>query len=125
MPFFAYDQNNSGGSYSIDENQGIGKVVVIEAENASDANEKAEEIGLYFDGKHDCECCGNRWWKKYNDDEMIEFDDILHWNRQSPVYVHTLNGKLFIVNVDKHESTKREEKRSFERRNARYGFGKY
>jgi|SRR5690348_1922198 len=125
MPFFAFDQNNSGGSYSIDENRGIGKVVVIEAENASDANERAREIGLYFDGRYDCDCCGNRWHEQWDDEKGIDFEDILFWDWRSPVYVHKINGKIFVVNVDKHESTKREEKREYERRNARYGFRKF
>jgi hypothetical protein len=122
MPFFAFDQNNSGGSYSLNANRGIGKVVVIEAENASEANERAEEIGLYFDGKHDCDCCGNRWYAQWVDEDGIDFETILHWDWRGEVYVHTLKGKMFIVQVDKHESTKRAEQKEYERRNAKYKF---
>lgn len=122
MPFFAFSQNNSGGSYDINASRGIGKVVVIEAENASDANEKAEEIGLYFDGRYDCDCCGNRWSQQWDDEKGIEFSDVLFWDWRDEVYVHTLKGKIFIVKVDKHEATKREEKRDYERRNARYKY---
>ena len=60
--FYHFNQNNSGGSFLFDENQGITHHVVIEADNASDANAIAEGIGIYFDGYGDCSCCGNRWY---------------------------------------------------------------
>lgn len=66
MPFFEFRQNNSGGSFVIDENAGISVVVIIEADTAKDANECAESIGLYFDGcekGRDCDCCGDRWFE--------------------------------------------------------------
>ena len=61
--FFAFGQNNSGGSFDFDEDAGITHWVVIEAKNADDANNKAQTIGLYFDGcsdGRDCSCCGDR-----------------------------------------------------------------
>lgn len=39
--------------------------VYIEAENAEEANEKALQIGIYFNGVEDgidCPCCGDRWY---------------------------------------------------------------
>jgi hypothetical protein len=62
--FYNFDQNNSGGSFDEDQEKGIGYVVIIEADNAKEANEKAEKIGIYFHGvvnNGDCECCGDRW----------------------------------------------------------------
>jgi hypothetical protein len=63
--FFTYNQNNSGGDFDIDERAGIAHYVLIEADSASEADERAEEIGLYFNGVdegRDCECCGDRWY---------------------------------------------------------------
>jgi hypothetical protein len=63
MPYFYYRQNNSGGSFDIDDDVSI--YVWVEAETAGEANDKAEQIGIYFDGvnsERDCECCGDRWY---------------------------------------------------------------
>jgi hypothetical protein len=59
--FYTYSQNNSGGSFDIDHHFGITTYVIVEADSASDADERAEDIGLYFNGAGDCDCCGNRW----------------------------------------------------------------
>lgn len=67
--FFTYHQNNSGGEFVYDYDAGIAVNVVIEADNADDANEKAEAIGLYWNGvaddRGDCECCGDRWYSAW------------------------------------------------------------
>jgi len=62
MRFFAYRQNNSGGSFDVDDNVNIN--VIIEANNADEADTIAESIGIYFNGCEDgldCGCCGDRW----------------------------------------------------------------
>ncbi len=64
--FYTYNQNNSGGSFCNDDKAGISEYVCIEALNAQDANNRAEGIGIYFDGCDsgmDCSCCGDRWYK--------------------------------------------------------------
>jgi len=69
MKFFTYNQNNSGGDFWYDEKRGISTFVIIEAESASKADARAEEIGLYWDGVGsgtDCDCCGDRWHPKYD-----------------------------------------------------------
>ncbi len=66
MKFYTFRQNNSGGSFTVDEN--VAHTVVIQASDARDANERAAAIGLYFDGEGDCPCCGTRW------DETSEYD---------------------------------------------------
>ncbi|MFC4114137.1 DUF7296 family protein [Nonomuraea zeae] len=63
--FYTYRQNNSGGSFSFDED-GISVYVIVEADSASEADSKAREIGLYFDGIGDCSCCGSRWSSNAN-----------------------------------------------------------
>ena len=63
MKFFDFRQNNSGGSFT-----GPAVYVVVEAENATDANKRAENVGLYFYGCStglDCPCCGDRWYSQW------------------------------------------------------------
>lgn len=60
--FYCFDQNNSGGSFVVDEN--VAHNVIIEANSAAHANELALKIGIYFNGCDDgtdCSCCGDRW----------------------------------------------------------------
>lgn len=64
--FFTYNQNNSGGGFVFDSAAGISHYVIIEADSATEADRKAESIGLYFDGYGDCDCCGDRWYSKSN-----------------------------------------------------------
>ena len=69
MKFYEFPQNNTGGEWD----KILGYTVIIEAETPEKANEKAEEIGIYFDGVDndiDCECCGDRWY------EVDEYDAI-------------------------------------------------
>lgn len=57
--FYTFSQNNSGGHFNSP------RYVIVEADNAQEANERAFDSGLvYFNGVRlgrDCECCGNRW----------------------------------------------------------------
>ena len=61
--FYTYDQNNSFGVFDVDDN--VTFTVIIEASSASEADDRAESIGIYFDGTDedgpDCPCCGDRW----------------------------------------------------------------
>lgn len=62
--FFCYNQNNSGGFF-----KKPAAYVVIEAQNAKEADRIAEGIGIYFNGvdsEDDCECCGDRWYKAHD-----------------------------------------------------------
>lgn len=62
--FYEYNQNNSGGSFFSDDLRGISHIVIIEADSPNQADAKAEDIGLYFNGCDsgmDCDCCGDRW----------------------------------------------------------------
>ena len=68
--FFTFSQNNSGGSFDHDDQDGIGLAVIIEAQNSDHACDRAERIGLYFNGcadGRDCPCCGDRWHVPYSD----------------------------------------------------------
>lgn len=62
--FYRFRQNNSGGSFTYNEGLGISVNVIIEADNAYEANATAESLGIYFNGCDeglDCDCCGDRW----------------------------------------------------------------
>lgn len=74
--FYHYSQNNSGGSFDFNKFRGITHHVIIEADSASEADDIAEGIGLYFDGHGDCPCCGDRWynaWEGDGDDEPMVY----------------------------------------------------
>ena len=76
MSWYRYHQNNSGGSHEYDPSRGTSVDVYIEADSADEANERAREIGLYFDGVDDgwdCDCCGDRWYEEtYPEDDGFE-----------------------------------------------------
>ena len=64
LHWYEFDQNNSGGVFVMDDDVSI--KVFIQSENAEGANQKAEEVGTYFDGCEkdmDCDCCGDRWYR--------------------------------------------------------------
>lgn len=117
MRFYEFRQNNSGGSFEIDERAGISVLVIVEAENLSDAIDRAENIGLYFDGCEkgmDCPCCGDRWyepWKDEGTDVPTHYDEPLAlaedaafmtlgkwgiaWAGDKPEgYIHYANGQV-------------------------------
>lgn len=97
--FFEFDQNNSGGSFDIDDKRGIGPRVWIEALNAADANQRAEQIGIYFNGCEtggDCPCCGDRWSAAWRDDEGEEKPKLTDYSFgwHDTVYVHNFDGSI-------------------------------
>lgn len=60
---YLFNQNNIGGGFVI--NDKLCPRVYITAINAKEANKKAKEIGIYFDGVVygiDYPCCGDRWY---------------------------------------------------------------
>lgn len=101
MSFYTYHQNNSGGGFDSDDDAGISTVVVVEAHGPNHADERAEAIGLYFDGVYkgfDCECCGDRWYRAWEDGTAHPE----HYGREltliedgSVVYVHPLEGEFY------------------------------
>lgn len=109
--FYSFIQNNSGGSFDVDESKGISETVVIEAESAQQANTIAEHIGLYFDGCDsgmDCDCCGDRWYKvdeSHAEDVPSRYGEHVHKAKShwfsSIAFVHYLDGKIEKVIVPK------------------------
>jgi hypothetical protein len=102
--FFTFDQNNSGGFYHNDLESGISGMVIIEAVDYVEANNRAEEIGLYFDGcknEMDCECCGDRWsraWEEMGDDKPTVYGEDVFTAKKDfygdIVFIHYLDGKI-------------------------------
>ena len=65
--FFEFSQNNSGGSFTTNER--VCHRVFIEADDHEEANNIAEDLGIYFDvcdSGSDCPCCGDRWYRAYS-----------------------------------------------------------
>lgn len=51
--------------YDTNPFRGISRYVIIEANSAEAANDRAIALGIYFygvDSGEDCECCGDRWF---------------------------------------------------------------
>lgn len=72
--FYDYRQNNSGGVFLAEHENGISVEVIIEADSADEANARAEQIGLYFDGcsdGRDCNCCGDRWYRAWDEGSPV------------------------------------------------------
>lgn len=97
--WYRFRQNNSGGSFHFEPENGIGVNVWIEAYDAEVANVRALRLGLYFDGCADgidCDCCGDRWDEAHADDGM-EFpviDEDWDYKWDNSVYLHPLEGKF-------------------------------
>lgn len=99
MSFYKFKQNNSGGGFDLDDKVTI--AVWIEADTPSQANSKAEEIGIYFNGCDDgtdCECCGDRWYEVSERDAEDEpttskYDDFWVRNGVAHTYIYYANGK--------------------------------
>lgn len=97
--FFTYNQNNSGGNFHHDKERGIGYAVVVEAHDSIDADNRAENIGIYFDGcasGMDCDCCGDRWCPAYGkgDDEPLRYGKPVTGGWGIPSYIHYLDGRV-------------------------------
>ena len=78
MKWYQYTQNNSGGS--MDVNERLSHYVLVQARDSVHADERAEQIGIYFNGVEDgmdCECCGDRWYpnsgNRYGDEVPLVY----------------------------------------------------
>lgn len=76
MKWFVFDQNNSGGSFVV--NDKVCHRLFIEADSFDNAVEKAEELGCYWNGVDegiDCPCCGDRWYKWEDTIDLDEYNN--------------------------------------------------
>ena len=108
MPFYIWDQNNSGGSFVCDDT--VAHRVIIEADTYDEAEEKAFSFGIYYDGVEsdfDCPCCGDRWYRgdaieATDDTETVEdyaqclADASYGWTTPS-IYIHYKDGRVHPV----------------------------
>lgn len=99
MPFFNFRQNNSGGSFVIDPDRGIGPQVWVEADDSEHANYRARRLGIYFDGVAggtDCSCCGDRWSEVWRDEreESPKIEAEWDYNWHDTVYIHHADGTI-------------------------------
>ena len=110
--FYTFSQNNSGGVFDFDAKRGIGQYVIVEADTPADANYRAEQIGLYFNGCDDdgpdCPCCGDRWSEMYRGEKGDEVPSIygtpitepmrvfIRWapDGEPEGYVHFADGRV-------------------------------
>jgi len=93
--FYTYRQNNSGGSFVYDEERSLAQYVIVEADSIAEANERAEMLGIYFDGVddgYDCECCGDRW---YRADTYDESETPTIYGQPVEEYLGTRYAKMF------------------------------
>lgn len=65
--FYTFDQNNSGGYYEEDKQDGVAPLVIVEAMSSEDARRKARDITCGYTDF--CECCGERWGIEWVDEE--------------------------------------------------------
>ncbi|MNK14413.1 hypothetical protein D3C87_325360 [compost metagenome] len=99
--FYTYRQNNSGGNFVVDDS--VTYNVIIESNNAAQANTLAQSVGLYFGGGWDCPCCGDRWssaWDDEGDAEPMVYGTPVKeykefWARgiDPQIYVYYLDGR--------------------------------
>lgn len=98
--WFVFNQNNSGGRFHINDAEGIGPRVWVQATNPKQANDVAERIGIYFDGceeDRDCPCCGDRWyrvWKSEKGSETVEINEDYDFGWHDTVYAHSMDGTI-------------------------------
>ena len=106
MTFYMWNQNNSGGGFDVDEC--VSHRVVIEADSYEQAEAKAFDFGIYYDGVDkgiDCGCCGNRWYGAEElDKNREELDEYLQdlaneygWT-DPDIIVHYADGSKKTVN---------------------------
>lgn len=102
--YYTYNQNNSGGSFV--NNDRVCHYVIVQAVSPADADRRAENIGIYFDGVadgQDCSCCGDRWdraWQAgtakpeiYGKDPR-EYDDMFTESSEVMCRIYHLNGTI-------------------------------
>jgi hypothetical protein len=96
--FYKYTQNNSGGSYDIDD--AVAYAVIIEASSSTEADDIAKKIGIYFDGCStgaDCPCCGDRWCRASDYDATKELE-VGKWDvKRGKLYLYTNKGETKTV----------------------------
>lgn len=77
--FLTFGQNNSGGTFDFNEEDGITHWVIIECDSVDEGVEIAKKAGVYFNGcadGRDCHCCGDRWSSYCLEDDFAERPEV-------------------------------------------------
>jgi hypothetical protein len=121
--FYLFSQNNSGGSFII--NEAVGQYVIVEADSHEKANRIAEMFGIYFDGcerGEDCNCCGDRWYRQYSeegDEEPKIYGKTIEEYKKDPAYSI---GKEMCIHIyyknGEHEKIVFDAKKAVEKKKA-------
>lgn len=100
LKWYGAHQNNSGGSYVIDD--AVAQWVFVQAASAADAQVRMEEI-TERSGYDWCECCGRRWYFDFDESdghpEPMVFDEPMrsraedYWTG-SQVRLHAYDGRV-------------------------------
>jgi len=108
--FFTFSQNNSGGSFY--RNDMVREFVVVEAQNAKEANSKFDEISYNYSDS--CPCCGSRWYEVDEDEgsdkpmgygePFTNFYADKKWHRGYTIVVYYYDGTKRFFNADGDES---------------------
>jgi hypothetical protein len=89
--FFRIHQNNSGGRWLFDAVAGVDVNIVIEAENAEQAESKFDDIRTAYGRGFDsyCECCGERWWSRWDENDATDQPVV-----EKSMFVHYADGRI-------------------------------
>lgn len=129
--FYEFSQNNSGGSFVVDDK--LCHRLVIEADNEEEAILMAEDLGCYWNGVAkgiDCPCCGDRWYPSAHEINLLKLasdgyrvsiydgiypDTVAEWNKRYGKYkvveapeFQTLSisrsytGKIYFNNIEEY-----------------------
>ena len=93
--FYRFSQSNSDGYIITDDESGIGDYVFIFAKSYSEANEKAEEIGMF--SLPYCDCCGVRFRSLWEYDEPMkdgESDYFFTTSNHMSIFFHLSDGEI-------------------------------
>jgi hypothetical protein len=103
LRWYRYYQNNSYGVDHVDPHTGIGKMTYVQAVSPAHADNRAEELGLYFDENFnvDCDCCGTRWSRQDTGYGEDSYEDLPGETSGfcSPAYAHPIEGPFFEIPV--------------------------
>lgn len=119
--FYLFNQNNSGGSFIV--NDKVCHRLFIEADDGREALRVAESLGCYWDGVSkglDCPCCGDRWSRYCNEIDINKFKkDGYEVSVYDSIYHNTVQewekkyGKFTIVKQPHFKSDKYGNFRSY------------
>ena len=112
--FYQFNQNYIGRIYMRDERLGIGPLIIVEGDTVDAINKKAEQVGIYFDGrKKGIDPLDNRWYRMmrnkdgYDEPHVydVHIDKIpsAEWVGYDDVFIHYADGTMKRIIFKKNE----------------------